>query len=442
MNRREFLTKLLLATSAGMTSRLVYADDDQISTVSNTIFSPATTNIHGKHVVVVGGGMAGATIAKYLRLWGGTGLSVTIIEPNPVYVSNIMSNLVLSANRTLLSLNTSYANLTSRYGITIKQATVTSFDNATHKIALSDGSLLTYDRLVLAPGIQFDDAYGLTATDYAGNYPHAWQAGSQTQALANQVATMQAGDTLVMSIPAKPYRCPPGPYERACLIADYLKTHGKTGAKVIVLDENPSIQAEPHSFTTAFNTIHAGWIDYRPGVSNIMVDKTTNTVTYTGGSIANAKVISLIPPHRAPSFMSNLCNGGRWAPVNVLNYESTIAGMTGVHIIGDASSTTQPKAGHIANQEAKICADAIIRAFQNQAPDPAPVTNSACYSPITNTTASWLTGVYQFDSASKTMRLWANGSFTDTAIESSDISSKNFSKMNTWFNTLMSDSFS
>lgn len=442
MNRREFLTQLLLATSAGITSRLGYADDDQISTVSNTIFALATTNIQGKHVVVVGGGMAGATVAKYLRLWGGTGLSVTIIEPNPVYVSNIMSNLVLSANRTLASLNTSYANLTSNYGITIKQATVTSFDNTTQKIALSDGSLLSYDRLVLAPGIQFDDAYGLTATDYAGNYPHAWQAGSQTQALANQVATLQAGDTLVMSIPAKPYRCPPGPYERACLIADYLKTQGKIGAKVIVLDENPSIQAEPHSFTTAFNAIHAGWIDYRPNAMNIMVDKTANTVTYTGGSIANAKVISLIPPHRAPSFMSNLCNGGRWAPVNVLNYESTIAGMTGVHIIGDASSTTQPKAGHIANQEAKVCADAIIRAFQNQAPDSAPVTNSACYSPITNTTASWLTGVYQFDSTSKTMRLWANGSFTDAAIESADISSKNFSKMNTWFNTLMSDSFS
>jgi NADH dehydrogenase FAD-containing subunit len=140
--------------------------------------------------------------------------------------------------------------------------------------------------------------------------------------------------------------------------------------------------------------------------------------------------------------MTPVLNGGRWAPVNVLSYESTTTGMTGVHIIGDASSTTQPKAGHIANQEAKVCVDAIIRAFQGQAPDASPVTNSACYSPITSNTASLLTAVYQYDTATGTMKQWSNGSFTGSNIEAASINSSNFNQMNTWFNTLMSDTFS
>lgn len=448
MDRRTFLHKLMLTAGVGLMPSLAFSDDDEDddkSTNNNIRFSLANTGISNKQVIVVGGGMAGVTAAKYLRLWGGSGISVTLVEPNPVYVSNIMSNLVLSAGRTMTSLNFTYANLVNNYGVTLKQASLVNFDNATKRVTFSDGSSLPYDKLIMAPGIQMDDAYGLTAADYAGNYPHAWQAGPQTAKLASLVANMGNNDTLVMSIPAKPYRCPPGPYERACLIADYLKTHGKTGAKVVILDENPAIQAEAHSFTDAFNSIHAGYIQYVPNVTGMSVTKSptndgSGTVTYNGGTI-NAKVISLIPPHRAPNIMTSLCNGGRWAPVNVLNYESTVTGMTGVHIIGDASSTTQPKAGHIANQEAKVCADAIVRAFQNQAPDSAPVTNSACYSPITNSTASWLTGVYQYDSASKTMRLWANGNFTDTAVEADSITTKNFSRMNTWFTTLMSDSF-
>ncbi len=457
MNRRDFLTKLMLTASATMIAPYAMADDDDddkyktttssttSTTTTNVTFTPVTTNITGKNVVIIGAGMAGATMAKYLRLWGGSGINITLVEPNAQYTSNIMSNLALSAGRTLSSLTVTYSNLISKYAITLKQASLVSFDNTSKQVTLSDGSTLNYDRLVFAPGIQMDDAYGLTSADYATDFPHAWQAGNQTQILANQIFAMQAGDTFLMTIPAKPYRCPPGPYERACLVADYLKTHGKTGSKVVVLDENPSIQAEAVNFGNAFSNIHAGWVDYRAGISNIHIDKATRTVSFTQNGVSNsisAKVINAIPPHRAPSIMTSLCNGGRWAPVNVLSYESTVTGMAGVHIIGDASQTTQPKAGHIANQEAKVCADAIIRAFQNQAPDPAPLTNSACYSPITNSTASWLTGVYQYDTSSKTMRLWSNGAFTDAAVEADSISSKNFSNMNTWFTTLMSDSFS
>lgn len=459
MNRRTFLQALMLTATSGLTNLSAWGDDkeDDNKTSANLRFSLANTGITDKHVVIVGGGIAGATAAKYLRLWGGTGITVTLVEPNPIYVSNIMSGLVLAASRTLSSLNYSYTNLINNYGISLKQASVISFDNTSKIVHLSDNTTLNYDRLIFATGIQMDDAYGLTASDYSGNYPHAWQSGPQTSKLASLITGMTSNDTFIMTIPAKPYRCPPGPYERACLVADYLKRNGKSGAKVIVLDENtavsgsdlPSpfnaIQAESHNFYKAFTQIHNN-ITYYSGVTGISVTKSaandgSGNVSCSAGSFS-AKVMNIIPPHRAPTLISELCQGGRWAPVDVLSYESTVTNMKAIHVIGDASQTTQPKAGHIANQEAKVCADAIIRAFQNQTPDPAPVTNSACYSPITHSTASWLTGVYQYDSNSKTMRLWSNGAFTDKAVESADINSKNFSKMSTWFNTLMSDSFS
>lgn len=186
MNRRNFLQLLAMSAGSIAVGKNVWADDDNASngtsTGSNLVFTPASTGITGKHVVVVGAGMAGATVAKYLRLWGGTGIAVTLVEPNPIYVSNIMSNLVLRNTRSVSSLNYAYTNLVSRYGITLKQAHVTGFTPASTggkvSVALSDNTNLTCDRLVMAPGIQFDDAYGLTAADYAGNYPHAWQAGA------------------------------------------------------------------------------------------------------------------------------------------------------------------------------------------------------------------------------------------------------------------------
>ncbi|MGD9888677.1 MAG: FAD/NAD(P)-binding oxidoreductase [Halothiobacillaceae bacterium] len=442
LNRRHFMS-LCLAGGAMLLSPVLRADDDNDggSDGSNVNFALAQTGITNRKVVVVGGGMAGATVAKYLRLWGGSGLEVTVVEKDPTYVSNIMSNLVLSGGRALSSLNYSHASLTSKYGVQVRNGTVVAINAQARTLTLADGTSLPYDRLVLAPGIRFDDAYGLTQADYESAFPHAWHAGAQTQALRDQITGMQSGDTFVMTIPAKPYRCPPGPYERACLVADYLKTSGKSGCKVVVLDENPAIQAEPHNFNLAFTQTHAGIIDYRPGVSGIKVDKTTRAVSFTQGGaqqVLTAKVINVIPPQRAGTVVDlagvNNSGGGRWAGVDVLSYASTA--VPNIHIIGDASATTQPKAGHVANQEAKVCADAIVRAFLGQQPDPAPVTNSACYSPITNSTASWLTVVYQYDGSSKTMVPSGAG-----VVEAASISSKNFSQMNTWFNTLMADSF-
>ena len=304
---------LLLAGAALGTSmlggigRLALADsddddsDNHYEESANTSFTPANTGLNAR-IVVVGGGMAGATAAKYLRLWGGTGLQVTLVEPAARYTSNIMSNLVLNGSRNIATLDYGYDSLSAKYGVAVKAARVVGIDTAARTVALSDGSSLPYDRLVVAPGVEFSDAYGLTQADYATRTPHAWQAGPQTSLLASQLAAMQNG-TFVMTIPKAPYRCPPGPYERACLVADYLKTYRGAGSRVIVLDENATIQAERETFTHAFGVTHAGVIRYEAGVTGIQIDPVSRRVSYLDAvgnpQVIDAQVVSPIPPHRA-----------------------------------------------------------------------------------------------------------------------------------------------
>ena len=357
MNRRDFFrlaSMAGIATSAISWSRLASAaTPPQLGTV------PTNTGISGR-VVVIGGGMAGATVAKYLRLWGGTGVSVTLVERDSAYTSNILSNLVLNGQRTITSLQYGYSNLATRYGIRMVKGDVTAIDPVGHSVTLADGSKLPYDRLVIAPGVEFDIYPGLETAAAQAKVPHAWKAGVQTTQLRNMLVNMKAGETFVMTIPAKPYRCPPGPYERACVVADWLKKN-RAGSKVIVLDANPGITAEQLAFTNAFDVVHKGVVEYHPGVTINSIDASTMTLNTNLGNL-KAKVINAIPPHKAGKVVidNGLANvGGRWAGVDVLTYQHTAA--PGIHVIGDASATTQPKAGHIANQEAKICADAIVR---------------------------------------------------------------------------------
>ena len=432
MNRRDFFRLAGMAgvaTSAISWSRLASAaTPPQLGTV------PTNTGISGR-VVVIGGGMGGATVAKYLRLWGGTGVSVTLVERDSAYTSNILSNLVLNGQRTITSLQYGYSNLATRYGIRMVKGDVTAIDPVGHSVTLADGSKLPYDRLVIAPGVEFDIYPGLETAAAQAKVPHAWKAGVQTTQLRNMLVNMKAGETFVMTIPAKPYRCPPGPYERACVVADWLKKN-RAGSKVIVLDANSGITAEPLAFTNAFDVVHKGVVEYHPGVTINSIDASTMTLNTNLGNL-KAKVINAIPPHKAGKVVINngLANvGGRWAGVDVLTYQSTAA--PGIHVIGDASATTQPKAGHIANQEAKICADAIVRLLAGRSPDPSPITNSACYSPITADTASWLTAVFAFDPVSRTMQP-VPGAAGEAAARSKD----NYEEMFKWFNTLMEDSF-
>lgn len=429
MQRRDFL--YYLGAGAALGAMAPFAN---VLAATGPVM-PGNTGTNGR-VVVIGGGMAGTTVAKYLRLWGGTGVQVTLVEPNPTYISNIFSNMVLTGDRTLAKLSYKYSALTSKYGVKLIAKSVVAIDPTGQQVMLNDGSKLPYDRLVIAPGIDFD-ALPMSGTAAAqAKVVHAWKAGTQTTSLQAQIKAMAKTDTFILTIPAKPYRCPPGPYERACVVADYLK-RVKKGGKVVVLDANPGIQAEVENFTYAFNTVHKGMITYVPNATLTGIDANTGTVNTSAGTF-KGKVINAIPPHKAGKIITDnpvLANaGGRWAGVNVLSYESTAVPQ--IHIIGDAAATTQPKAGHIANAEAKVCADAIIHLLRGEAVNPAPMTNSACYTPITNKTASWLSVVYRYDPVTGTMLPTGNG-----VTESSGINKDNHEEMLKWFSNLMSDTF-
>ena len=402
-------------------------------------------------VVVVGGGMAGASVAKYVRLWSARTIPVTLIDANPDYTSSIMSNLVLNGQRTLSSLKFNWSTLKSTYGVNTLRGRVTAVNPATRTVTYTNTSGLPitigYSRLVLAPGIDFLPIPGLTGT--AANQAkvvHAWQAGPQTQSLRDQLVAMPVDGTFLLTIPKAPYRCPPGPYERACVVADWIKKNrrsaGYSKPQVYVLDANAGILAEPHNFSTAFNSIHAGVVSYVPNATVMSVDADAGKIVTTAGDFTG-NVLNVIPNHTAGKIARDAglatapaAGGGVFCPVNVLTYESTVA--SGVHVLGDASATTQPKAGHVANSEAKVCADALVRLLSSPAlpVDSAPVTNSACYSPITATTASWLSVVYHYDPVSQTMKA-APGQ----PVEAPAITTGNYSQMNTWFKVLMSDTF-
>jgi NADPH-dependent 2,4-dienoyl-CoA reductase/sulfur reductase-like enzyme len=448
LKRRDFI-RLLGGAGAGLSAAgwttLAAADSKtrtRVTTSTTALAVPTIKGVTGR-VVVIGGGMAGATVAKYLRMWGGTGVDVTLIERESAYTSSIMSNLVLNGQRTIQSLQYGYGTLANRYGIKMIQGDVTSIDPINRKVTVSNGvAPLSYDRLVIAPGIDFEVVNGLETADAQSKVPHAWKAGPQTTALRNMITAMpNTGGVFVMSIPKAPYRCPPGPYERACVVADWLNRN-KRGSKVIVLDANPQIMAEPHAFEEGFR-LHG--IEYHRNAAVDRVDTSIMRVVTTTGAYVDANVINIIPPHKAGKVVidNHLANvGGRWAGVDVRSYESTEA--VNIHVIGDASYTTQPKAGHIANQEAKVCADAIVRLFGGMQPDQSPVTNSSCYSPITQDTASWLTNVFTYNASAidpitnlPGMMVSATGGNVEAAARSQD----NYQDMIKWFNTLMADSF-
>lgn len=443
MQRRTFLAHTSsLALSSGLLSACGGggSEDNDISDSGNPtaptapVVSTPPGTAASSRVIVVGGGMGGATVAKYLRLWGNA-IDVTLVERQSSYTSCILSSLVLSGQRSLSSLVYSYDALRSRYGVNVVLGDVMAIDPVGVKVTLASGQVLSADRIVLAPGIEFDAVPGLGTSD---RMPHAWKAGTQTSLLASQLAAMPSGGTAILTIPKVPYRCPPGPYERACLLADWMKVN-KPRSKLLVLDANADFTAEKDNFSQAFYGLHASVIQYVPNAEVTQVDPATMTLNTPQGQF-RGDVVNLIPRQRAGTLITanGLANAteGRFAGVNVLSYASTVAGAGKVHIIGDSSATTQPKAGHIANQEAKVCADAIVRLLAGSSPDPAPVTNSACYSTITMTQASWLTAVFQYHAASASMQAVAASSAASVGWSSGD-----FRDMGTWFNALMADTF-
>jgi len=445
-----------------------YDGENKYRTNSNTTYSLAQTGLTAK-VVVVGGGMAGATVAKYLRLWGGSGVDVTLVEPNASYTSNIMSNLAVTGQVALSSLNFGYSRLVSSYGVKLVTASVSAVESAgtglwkvTTKAANGSVGTLYAERVVLAPGIQMDPVQETRGPlGQAADILHAWIAGPQTDLLRQKLAAMPAGGTFVMSIPPKPYRCPPGPYERACVVADYLKRN-KPNSKIIVLDANPGIVAEPENFGYAFNTLYHDVLQYVPNAVVKSVDSPSGTVTadvtvngVTSRQDFASNVLNVIPPHRAGAIvqLAGMANSSDKPFAQVWPYSFESVEKPGLHVIGDSHRTAGvggtglPMAGHVGNQGAKICASAIVNYFAGKTVDTTfMAANSACYSPVSSTLASWLTAVYHLESdAAGNKKFFIHDYVSGTTgvpTEALSPSAENFSKMGTWFKSLMAETYS
>jgi NADPH-dependent 2,4-dienoyl-CoA reductase/sulfur reductase-like enzyme len=386
-------------------------------------------NISTPRVVVVGGGYSGRSVAKYLKLWGGSSVEVILVDKSSSYISPILSNLVLNGQRTLMDLEFDFSNL-SKYNVGFINKEVTLIDKDSSAILLSDGNVVSYDKLVLATGVDF-----IQSNSYSfDRVPHGWIAGTQTEILKEKIETLQSGDSFIITIPKAPYRCPPAPYERASLVADYLKNRKGLSVNITVLDENSEIIVDKDSFKSAFDRYG---IEYIPNAKVTNVDDSQMSLKYLESGVEkeiSAKVINVIPNQRAVPLVieSGLCDDSGFAPVNMLNYESIAT--KNIHIIGDSHKSILPKAGHIANSEAKICADAILRELNGYELYPKPKTNSACYSPLSASTATWLTAVYEYDISTASMVVVSQ----DSGYESS----KNYKEMFNWSRNLFSDSFS
>jgi len=389
-DRRDFMKLAGLLTVTGLSSHEL------------TAFARASRPPIGR-VVVVGGGYAGAAAAKYLRMWSLGAIEVIVIEPNRQFVSCPLSNLVLGGSQSIDDLTFDYQLLKANHGIRWVQDHVTAIDANARKISMVRGEL-SYDRLIIAPGVDFiyDSLPSLQSAEAQKQVPHAWKAGWQTVNLRKQLEAMPDGGVFVMNVPAAPYRCPPGPYERAAQVAYYLKNH-KPKSKVIVLDANAEIISKKGLFTKVFNEMYAGLVDYRPNNALVSVDVAGKTVTTEFESV-HADVLNIIPPQRAgkPAQMAQLNNvDKRWCEVDFLTYESRLA--ANIHVIGDAVSAALPKSAHMATNQAKICANAIVQMMAGAEPDPAPVFANTCYSYVSDKSAMHVANVYRYDPVKKLM---------------------------------------
>lgn len=362
-------------------------------------------------VVVVGAGYGGATAARYVRLLSGGRIEVILVDQNADFVSCPVSNRVLAGQRTLAQLTFGYDALRQKHGVRFLRGSVTAIDADRSQIVVA-GQRLSYDRLVVAPGIDFiyDDFPMLAQAQE--RIPHAWKAGAQTRNLQRQLVAMRDGGVFTIVVPAQPYRCPPAPYERACQVAFYLKRH-KPRSKVVVLDANPVITSKRALFERAWRDLYPGMIDYVPGSEVREVDVATKTVK-TAFDTVKPDVLNFIPPQRAGRIAQQcgLANvERRWCEVDFLTYASKV--LPRVHVIGDAIDAGLPKSAHMANAQARICARAIVDGMLGQALDPAPAFANTCYSYVDDRQAMHISTLYRYDPASKGMRAEGSGMLSE-----------------------------
>jgi len=365
---------------------------------------PAAPSKPVGRVIVIGGGYGGATAAKYLRMWSNGSIEVFLIERNAEFISCPLSNLVLGGTKTLSDITRGYAGLRS-YGVQVLRDEATAINVEKKKVSLKRIEDLPYDRLIVSPAVElmYEQIEGYDA-EAQKKILTAWKAGPETVALRQQLESMRDGGVFVISIPRSPYRCPPGPYERACQVAFYFK-QSKPRSKVIILDANEDVVSKPALFKAAWNDLYKGIIEYRNNSEVKALDARAMTVR-TDFDTITGDVLNVLPPMRAGDIArsAGLMTGNtRWCGVDWLTMESLAH--KGIHVLGDAtlSAPAMPKSGHMANNHGKLAAAAITELMNGRAPNPQPVIANTCYSFVSDKEVIHVASVHRYDPAQKTL---------------------------------------
>ena len=359
-------------------------------------------------VLVIGGGYGGATAAKYLRLFSDQKLDVVLVEPNAAFVSCPMSNLVLGGSKTLADMTVPYASLARSHGVRVVKDMVASIDPVKKVAVLASGPSIAYDKLVLSPGVElmWDSIAGSRAANSEGRILQAWKAGPETVALRRQLEAMPDGGVYAITVPLAPYRCPPGPYERACQVASYFKV-AKPKSKVLILDANPDVTSKGALFKKVWADQYPGMVEFRGQHNATAVDARTNTVKFEIQDDVKADVLNVLPTMRAGAIavQTGLANANaRWCNVHYLTFESTAA--KDIHVLGDSIQIApgMPKSGHMANSHAKVAAAAIVAEFAGWEVDPAPMLTNTCYSFTDAKNVVHVASVHEYVAAEKTFK--------------------------------------
>jgi sulfide dehydrogenase [flavocytochrome c] flavoprotein chain len=372
--------------------------------------TPSAQSIPAKaRVVVIGGGYGGATAAKYVRLLSDYKIDVVLIEPNEAFVSCPISNLVVGGSKQIADVTTPYSGLSKNHGVTVVRDLATDIDAARRVVTLARGAQIGYDKLIVSPGIDLllGSIEGLRQASDDGQILQAWKAGAETVALRKQLMDMPDGGTYAITIPVAPYRCPPGPYERACQVAWYFK-QAKPRSKVLILDGNPDVTSKGPLFKKVWAEQYKGIIEYRGNHNVTAVDAKTSTIKFDVQDDVKAQVLNVLPAMRAGRIavqagLNNQANG-RWCGVDYQTFESTAS--KNIHILGDSIqiAPAMPKSGHMANSHAKVAAAAIVAQLSDWAVNANPMLTNTCYSFVNDKDVVHVASVHEYVAAEKTFK--------------------------------------
>jgi sulfide dehydrogenase [flavocytochrome c] flavoprotein subunit len=369
----------------------------------------ATTVPARAKVVVIGGGYGGATAARYVRLLSDHKIDVVLIEPQAAFISCPISNLVLGGSKQIADVTTPYTGLARNHGVTVVRDMASAIDTAKKTVTLAGGKTVAYDKLVVSPGVDlmYASIEGLREAQASGQILQAWKAGPETVALRRQLEAMPDGGVYAITIPEAPYRCPPGPYERASVIAAYFKAV-KPRSKVLILDANPDVTSKGPLFKKVWAEQYKGILEYRGQHKATAVDAKAGLIKFDVQEDVKANVINALPSMRAGAIavqtgLNNMANN-RWCGVNYQTFESTAA--KDVFVLGDSIQIApgMPKSGHMANNHGKVAAAAIVAQLSGWDVNPAPMLTNTCYSFVDSKNVIHVASVHEYVAAEKTFK--------------------------------------